>query len=445
MEQVSPLLLLPGELRNRIYAYSLSEERGISHREDKNGIAWPCLCKHNGDVQTLPVAEDIPGSATAVVESNQEIDKDSHILKRRKLNTGKHKEPLFRAHKIESDARVRACNTRYIVANQLQFVNRQLRDEAQGLGLRCNDIYDFCSLESVLNFLKSLSHTQRTWLRRLVVRQDHSQDKSVDESTHDENLYNGESEDKCEKRFSHWRRMEQMYFKLAIHIYSSCSLVQNGTFLGTPLMLQYNGRGNKSFVENFSSNIDAQRALAEMAGEGGRPLPTCVKWFPGEETFDEAAFRANCAATDIIASTLQDLGHTDGVRYREENGVDWLCLHSKQHEDVVKNRGNGKATNKLNLIVINNDQDIHSLDADSGVLDFRVRVNQEKHIVANQLRYVCRQLRQETSRLISCYNTITFLGSNGLQSMQLLANFLASVRKHRRNQVSSIVVRVLSD
>ncbi|KAH7091162.1 hypothetical protein FB567DRAFT_577103 [Paraphoma chrysanthemicola] len=311
MEQGSPLLRLPGELRNRIYAYSLSEEQGISYREDKNGVAWLCLREHNGDVQTLFVVEDIPGSVTAAKESNEEIDEESHTLKRRKLNNGKQKEPLFRADEIESDARVRACDTRYIVANQLQFVNRQLRDETRGLGLRYNDIYIFCFSEGVRSLLKSLSHTQRTWLRRLVVRQDHTQDKSADESTHNEDFRNSESKDNPEKCFGDWRRVEQKYPKLAIHIYSSRSSVQSGTFLATALMLQYNGRGNKSFVEMFSSSIDARRALAELAGEGGVPLPTWARWFPWEDTFDESAFRENCAATDIIASELQDLGHLD--------------------------------------------------------------------------------------------------------------------------------------
>jgi hypothetical protein len=37
------LLTLPGEIRNRIFEFALTESEGVNYREDERGVGWLCL------------------------------------------------------------------------------------------------------------------------------------------------------------------------------------------------------------------------------------------------------------------------------------------------------------------------------------------------------------------------------------------------------------------
>ncbi|KAF2244819.1 hypothetical protein BU26DRAFT_522567 [Trematosphaeria pertusa] len=71
-----PLLRLPGELRNTIYEYALTEPRGIYYCEDKNGVGRLCL---GSDVKSTDC-----GKQYSTEEDRQRIDPDGCATKRQK-------------------------------------------------------------------------------------------------------------------------------------------------------------------------------------------------------------------------------------------------------------------------------------------------------------------------------------------------------------------------
>jgi hypothetical protein len=119
------LLSLPGEVRNEIYRLALFDSDGLDYAEDDAGVAWLCVRRSR--------------SATP-------SEQCGHIM----------------IQETEDEHRV--------VANQLQFVCRQLRSETRSLSIRYNDInfrgYD---MSPVSAFLESLPVYLRSAINRLNV------------------------------------------------------------------------------------------------------------------------------------------------------------------------------------------------------------------------------------------------------------------------------------
>tara|TARA_R110002003_G_scaffold104_29_gene8441 strand:- start:626 stop:1006 length:381 start_codon:yes stop_codon:yes gene_type:complete len=82
MDLAPPFLRLPGELRNRVFAYTFFEEKGVCYREDKNGVAW--LCLHSFD-QDAPI-NTIAGAL--ITTADEDGDEGLPRTKRRKLSNG---------------------------------------------------------------------------------------------------------------------------------------------------------------------------------------------------------------------------------------------------------------------------------------------------------------------------------------------------------------------
>lgn len=76
----SALLWLPGELRNRIYAYALAQENGVIYHDDEEQIAW--LCLHPSDETPEDKSNDIEPPGYVEVRD---------VRKRRKLTTDPHR------------------------------------------------------------------------------------------------------------------------------------------------------------------------------------------------------------------------------------------------------------------------------------------------------------------------------------------------------------------
>ena len=132
----SRLLQLPGELRNRIFEYALTIDKGIYYREDKLGVGWLCLHPQNFEEDVERLSE-----TPAPVGRVQESDDDAPMRKRRKisetnLTTNK---PVSDTKKTINQGLVRVNG--HVVANQLQFVNKKLRSETKALVIRHNDIH----------------------------------------------------------------------------------------------------------------------------------------------------------------------------------------------------------------------------------------------------------------------------------------------------------------
>jgi hypothetical protein len=302
MDLAPPFLRLPGELRNRVYAYTFFEEKGVCYREDKNGVAWLCLHSFDQDAPINTVA------GTLITTADEDGDEGLPRTKRRKLSNGTPQHTQSKCELTKKDARVRACEYQYIVANQLQFVNRQLRCETRGLSLRYNSSVSFDSYLHLGRLFSGINQSQLAWLRILIIRAEDPEledtTQSIDTAADGRTAAESEGTQKTRYEFDF---LTQEYPKLAIHIHTPSDFIGSKDFLLSALITQCHGRGNAAFPNKFSGNFGVQQILTGLMGRlrgSQRRLPPCVKMFPWEEAFDEAAFRQSCATTDQLALFL---------------------------------------------------------------------------------------------------------------------------------------------
>jgi hypothetical protein len=160
----SHLERLPGELRNEIYEYALTMDEGICYREDDHGVGWLCL-------HLLKLGEH-SGLMTATVEADVvcEADDEASARKRRKFISEDRDidEPVQDLKETQKLVRVNG----HIVACQLQFVNRLFRNETKALVLRYNAIYFLDSLSRISKFLSYVVGRKRSWIQKIVDREE---------------------------------------------------------------------------------------------------------------------------------------------------------------------------------------------------------------------------------------------------------------------------------
>jgi len=176
--------------------------------------------------------------------------------------------------------------SKFVVANQLQFVNRQLHRETRALGLRYNDIWIVDTALHQESFYRSLNARQVYQLGNITIRTEHGWVKGS----------------------GSWIiiRKEECP-RLSIRFYSPQVRLNNGKFLTHAWMIQHCSRGNTAFLQRLSSDPDTQHRMAVSMGPTNpcwKKISPFEKWFPWEETFDEAAFRAVCLTTDRLGLML---------------------------------------------------------------------------------------------------------------------------------------------
>ena len=292
------LLTLPGEIRNLIFEYALSEEKGVVYHEDEKGVGW--LCLHNGartgvadSVMITPASEEDEKEGEKKDVKREEAA-DSPKKKRRKLNDGSSQESE-NIKKASHDPTLGPQAVRgLVVANQLQFVNRQLHRETRALGLRYNDISIVDTASQMASFFNSLSVRQVYRLGTVTLRTAHGWVERPRATT--QKVADGS-----------WSTISQECPRLTIHTYSSQIRPNNGDFLKHALIIQHHGRGNTAFLQRLSSDPNMQHRLAAWVGSPTiymDKIPPFEKWFPWDETFEEAAFRAVCLTTDQLGLML---------------------------------------------------------------------------------------------------------------------------------------------
>ncbi|KAH7091161.1 hypothetical protein FB567DRAFT_616620 [Paraphoma chrysanthemicola] len=298
MEPASPFLRLPGEVRNCIYAYALSEPKGVYHREDADGVSWLCLHDSTTD---KPVAT-----------TNKEVITKRGRAKRRKLNNGLLQNVQVDAKSESRDMRVRACDNLYIVANQMAFVSHQLRFETKGLGLRYNVLYIFKdSYHDVIQTCMSCTKQQRRWLEIIKVTSEPVSTKRKASENEPIALNDSVSHEGMMRDNLILTELVADCPRLAIHAHIPDIKRSSKYFLTFALVMQCCGRGNLSFIDRFSSDALIQSALKEyfdtIEAKDKQVLQfiPCMKVFHAEEAFDEAMFRKNCEEKDLLAIALR--------------------------------------------------------------------------------------------------------------------------------------------
>jgi hypothetical protein len=173
------LLSLPAEIRNRIYEYALTEDDGVSYREDDSGKGWLCIYEADfgDDDYTVEIPEE-PETDDDQSDTHEEPSADES-MEYEYFYDGDSMEYELSLIADDMDDEVPVESGRsglvtnsfgecivikddtYRLANQLQFVCRQLHKETNRLTLRLNKIV-FSSpyggaFEMCVDFLKRLT------------------------------------------------------------------------------------------------------------------------------------------------------------------------------------------------------------------------------------------------------------------------------------------------
>jgi hypothetical protein len=268
----SPLLSLPAELRNKVYELVLSEAEGLEYVRDAVNAGRLCLYSPKLDSKNV-----VPGQSKA----------DSDAL----ASTA----PRTHVHRV--------------IANQLQYVCRQLRFETKGLEVLYNSI-TFTS--------------PRAAIFRLFVDSLHLQ-LELQNYAHDFVLRVTEDQKWPGNIFRQLSSFFLAYPRCTLRFYHpNLASTKPSSLLFTALLVKYGSRNDMTFLPKITNDLVFQQhilnALPEQVqNEFITPMPKNVVIFP-HDTWDEAAFRHSCNNHEVIRRIL--LTKTDG-------GLDELVVIAK--------------------------------------------------------------------------------------------------------------------
>ena len=163
---VCHLFRLPGELRNRIYEYALTEANGLLYREDERGIGHLCLVDKPHGEHCLAASKNYkPSQHPRHLQQPGYPGNKQPYKERAHASAGEQSEDI-KDNKLGT----------FDEANKLRFVNQQLFQETRGLGMHYNDIsfeehfsHDAYAMAQCENFLRSCSTEEKEHVRRLVI------------------------------------------------------------------------------------------------------------------------------------------------------------------------------------------------------------------------------------------------------------------------------------
>jgi hypothetical protein len=254
------LFLLPGELRNKIYEYALSEEKGLDYVKDAQGVGWLCLHKSQTEVKHA---------------GNIELEKN------------RSKPTIF------SPGPTTMCivNGGHIVANQLQFVCWQLRHETKTLGILYNTI-TFGGLDPTvaLSFMTSLPFRLKDHTHDFILR---VQEDAWYPRKFSELVELCQAHPRCKLKFYHPKLDSSRALRLIF----------------TALLIKHGARRDTTFVQMLSGNVAFQLKLVHMVtkeieDQHVASIPDNVVFYPFDMYFDEDAFRSSCEKVDVIQKVL---------------------------------------------------------------------------------------------------------------------------------------------
>jgi hypothetical protein len=241
----SPLLSLPGELKNMIFKLALSESDGVDFVEDESGNGWLCLHARDRDVTSSIVIHD---TAMYTVKGGR------------------------------------------VIANQLQFVCRQLCRETKTLGILYNTIAfigPYIDTSIILTFVDGLPTRLQHQPHNFILK-----------------------ESPLKKRKKHLCGLRALFNK-----YPQCTLkyhhpnVVSTAMLLNALWIKHGVRQDFSFVKRLSNNEYVQHRLLMLFDMEAKMKK--VWWnfryltiFPYEDVLDEDAFRAACSENRFIQERL---------------------------------------------------------------------------------------------------------------------------------------------
>jgi hypothetical protein len=268
----SNFLSLPGEIRNQIFEYALDEVNGLEYFEESSGLAWLCLSNPDSDAS---VSDN--SSSTTTTSS----DTTAMVTNR--------------------DGR--------IIANQMQFVCRQLRWETRGLGILYNTITFKCADPMfLLQLMQELPVSRRHKIHNIVYRPDNPQLAA-------------------EHALGYLSKFCRDYPWLNVKFhFSALSPAKPWDFLIVSAIYVCIARNDRTWVRKLSHDDATQQhilAFIDTKAEllQGLQLPPNLRLYPYDKVFDEDAFRKACPKNRYIRR-----GFIDTLR----GGVDDLVAYVKE-------------------------------------------------------------------------------------------------------------------
>jgi hypothetical protein len=257
-------LRLPGELRNLIYAYALSEAAGLEVRYDSQGI--PRLYR-------LGVTNRAPDISTILINDIWEAADGAEFY--------------------PGDA------------NQLQYVSRELRRETRGLGIRFNSL-SFDKYTDFLAFLNTCPSAHTQYIRQITINR----------SLYTKRLRN-DSDEHVDKRSK--RRSELFDFcnkNASVTIRNSLKdwRQDDPWFVLITISLQIQFRGRSKLLYDFFTDQRPQELLEASysnARTRAKEVPLNVHFYPADKVFHEDTFRTAVEGNVIMRTLLADVD--DGI------------------------------------------------------------------------------------------------------------------------------------
>ncbi|KAF1945688.1 hypothetical protein EJ02DRAFT_36333 [Clathrospora elynae] len=283
------LFSLSGELRNYIYEYALSEPLGLRCLRGPDGVGRLCLqLKQELMNANSDCYGDKDGKATA-------WDLDFLGLQRMVRADGRVFTNVEEMPLIDGQ-----------IANQLQFVNHELRRETRGLGIRVNSITftstqdgDYSVLRQFLDFTKQLPQPQHKHLTTIVLKDRGAQEWAVS----------------LEAVSKFCRNNPRILVKM--HKWKASPADMN--FVLAALEIKQVYRREPCFVTKITSDPTLQHELLEenrVALGIVSTLPANFRLFPVNDVFEEMNFRQAC---------LDDKEYCDYFENAISGGIDaWI-------------------------------------------------------------------------------------------------------------------------
>lgn len=251
-----PLLELPGELRNFIYAYVLSEPAGLRFRQDEYGI---------GRLESMPAEKTL--RPTLMVAKGEIDDAD----KKEQLQTAASR-----------------------VANQLQYVSHEIRRETRGLGVRHNAL-TFDYLHDILAFINTCPQSDLKHLRLLRLR------KALYSTTGGEDgITLGQPDERYAKLFDFCANNPSLVVRNNISGWKQ----SHPMFVPYAILVEMQFRKSHTRIADFFTKPSIQSEVQTVTSRKVEPmaeaLPPNFEIFPEDDDFNERQFRDTCTSDVMI-------------------------------------------------------------------------------------------------------------------------------------------------
>jgi hypothetical protein len=251
---------LPGELRNLVYAYALSEAVGLEICYDSQGI--PRLYRL-GAAQRSPDTSAIPIDDTSEAAGGADF--------------------------YPSDA------------NQLQYISRKFRRETRGLGIRYNSL-SFDKYTDFLSFLNTCPFAHAQYIRQITINRSLYSKRLRDDS--DEHV------DKRSKRRSELFDFCNKNASVTIRNSLKDWRQDDPWFVLITISLQIQFRGRSKLLYDFFTD-QRPRELLEASYSNARTrakeVPLNVHFYPADKVFHEDIFRTAVEGNVIMRTLLADV------------------------------------------------------------------------------------------------------------------------------------------